>query len=222
MTIKLRNAVKLAGDVTKIEGTTVTIKTVQARLSGEYSDEHTVEIPDQSVVNTLKVGKKVLLMGRLERTAGKYSTRVVADVATVTTKGIPGYINIAVISGQIPMTAQVLPAVDGKVGIANLAIEFAGKIFNGVAFRQLATMYGRVWRRGAVGQLMGRLRQREFIDNNGDTCRAVEIVVEDQYETRVLKPAEAADQFGDYGIAGAFEEDEPQTAKPKGRAIPAF
>ena len=199
--MKNRNAVKLVGDVVSIEGTAVKLRTIQTRPSGSYEDIHVLEIPSQELCNGLKPKQKLELFGRLERADEPFSTSIVADIATVKKVGkSAGYENVACIVGTVPFTATLRPpTADGKMGLANLAIETGGKIFNGTAFRALAIVFGTVWTKGSVAQLMGRLRRREFIDANGDERASVEIVAEDQNETRVLKAAVVADPFGDYG-----------------------
>lgn len=207
-----QNAIKLVGDVVRVAGTTVTILTKQVRPGGVYEDEHVVEIPDVTLTQDLKPKQKIGLMGYLARGDSAFSTRIIADTATVKKLAkSAGYENMAKLVGKIPMSASMLPAAEGKTGLANLVIEVAGQMFNGVAFRQTAIMLSRAWHKGAIGQLMGRLRRREFIDRNGDIQTSIEVVAEDSAETRILKRAEENDPFGDFGKLGVDAQPEPAT-----------
>jgi hypothetical protein len=205
--MKYRNAVKLTGDVLAIEGTTVILETKD--VTGQYADQHRVEIPDQKLVDVLKPKQRITLFGQLDRDPEPFSTRIVADVATVkkVAKSAP-YENLALIVGRVPISAVPMLPIEGKQGFINLALEAGGKIFNGVAFFQLATMLGRVWRKNALAQLMGRLRTRKFPDRNGDERISVEIVANDQFETKILKAAESYDPFEGYGDTAAVASDE--------------
>jgi hypothetical protein len=201
--IQMRNAVRLVGDVMDIDEKTrmIQLLTKQVRQSGTYEDQHRVLVPDAKVLGKLKPGRRIGLMGRLDRSDEKFSTIIVAAPKTiVSAKKSEGYDNICQLVGPVPFSAGMLPADDGKVSLANLAIEVGGKIFNGVAFRQLAAIYDRTWLKGAIGQLMGRLRTREFVDNEGNLQTSIEIVAEDKRETRVLRKAVVEDRFGSFGV----------------------
>ena len=221
MKIQKRNAVSLIGDVVSVDvkGRTIVLLTKQSRQSGTYEDLHHVIVPNMAFLKKLKEGQKLRILAQLDRNDEAFSTQIVADPKNISIgKKSDGYDNEAELVGDVPYSAAMLPADEGKISLANLAIEVGGKVFNGVAFRQLATIFDRTWHKGAMARLKGRLRRREFTNNDGDEITAVEIVAEDKALTRVLKSALKEDKFGDFGVVDGEKEE---TAPAETASVPA-
>jgi hypothetical protein len=210
--IVVQNACILTGDVVEVNGDSMKLKTIEVRQNGSYDSFHTIRT-DPAALKGIKVGHKVTLKGRLNRTNEKFSAHIAADPSTIAkvAKSAP-YQNLAVVTGTVPFTAHEMPAAMGSGSFINLAIEFMGQIYNGVAFRTMATMYSRVWEKGAQAQLKGRLRERSFVDRNGDEMTSLEIIAEDARQTYIIRRATDNDPFGDYGKVqvGADPADDAQ------------
>ena len=225
MTIKQRNAVKLAGDLVSVDEKcrSIVVLTKQTRRSGTYEDRLEVIVPDGKLLAKMKPNQKIKLYGFLDRSDEKFSTQIVADPKMIKLGKNAGstYENRAQLVGTVPFSAGMLPSGDGKVSLINLAVEVGGKIFNGVAFRQLATIFDRVWTKRSIAKLDGRIRFRKFVDGEGDTQVSLEIVVEDKAETRILKRASVDDEFGDYGYVYDGDDTDQKATTPEAAPVPA-
>ena len=210
-----RNGVVLRGEIDSVGNTEVNLKIVEVRPSGTYENPIDIQLSEE-LTKKLKKGQFMQIMGKLDRDATGFTTKFIADEKTYKkTKKSDGCLNEAVIVGRVPISAAYMPPAEGRAGVASLTIEFDGKIFNGVCFRQMAVKMDRVWKKGAIAQLKGRLRKREFEDGLGNINVAMEIVAEDSAETRVLKAGELIDNLNGYGYEAPEPTEDVQEMPPE-------
>ena len=205
-----RNLVNLAGEIVELNGTQGILKTTRKLErdgeTTEYEDFHPVNFGKKG----LKVGQRVNLFGNLVSVDSGKVVKAIPKSIKKLKKNEPDA-NEALIIGTMASDIRAYPAKPGKMGYANLLLKAAGEMVNAVAFAYLATKLNTdspespKARRGALVQILGRLRHREYENQEGAMVTVHEVVALDG--TEVLKPAPSATAKFDAFLEEAGEVD---------------
>ena len=191
------NGIKLVGDVLAVSSTGLLMETKSQ--TGEFSETHEVLVKPKKALKALKEGMRIKLFGTLDQIDKR--TKIVADAKSITEcDADEGYVNLAKLIGRTAGTFQYYAPSFGKQAFGNLLIEVKGTLFRSVLFAALATGFDRICKRNSIVQVQGRLRKREFSNNDGNTDSMLEIIA-DPDETKVLKVAVSVDEFAEWGAA---------------------
>lgn len=216
--MKQINVVKMCGDVLEVSEDVMKLKTIERTFNGnEYEEIHTVYCDNHGQ----KKGDRVKFFGSLKTIKSNLGPQTIIDADKTTlakaTKKEKSC-NVAKIVGKAPQTFQFFPRAEGKMAFGNLLLltgeETDGAQFHrGVFFGQIAHYFSRMCNRNSIVQMIGRIRNREYVDNDGESRTMLEVIV-DPDQTKVLKRGKVVDEFADYNA-----KDLDPAAKPELQAI---
>jgi hypothetical protein len=194
------NKVILCGSITSVAKGTVTMETTEPSGTGDvYTEVHNITCKP-GIMKDVKTGKKFKMVGSLGRN-DENRTQLQADSFKKLDKSQPDA-NMARLTGIAHRSFEFYPRAEGRMAFGNLLVSVDDIIFRGVAFGHTAHMLHRGCKRGSTVQLEGRVRAREYQDNQGDDQIMIEVVADPDY-TKVLKKAVIVDdRFAD------LEEDQ--------------
>ena len=188
------NANKLSGDVMSISKSGFTLATVNVGAGGtEYTELHSVVLPKKSQPDWLKEGGRCEFYGALARRLGKTVIVATADTMTQPTED-DDYVNVAQLIGEICSPYKYYPRSENKMALGILLVTVKKAAYLVKLFDAHAVAWSRFVKRGAEVKIQGMLRNRSYVDNNGDTANMLEIIA-DPDNCKVLKSAEDNDPF---------------------------
>lgn len=207
--MKIINIVRIAGKLVTVNAAGVgQLLTVNKTASGDYETLHDVHFTKAQMKADakpeIKPGKRLDLVGSLNQNPGEFEVFVDVTTVALAKKGDPD-INVAKVVANAARSITYYPRTNDKSAFGNILLtDNDGHFFRGVAFQETAYRLkygdrdGAPLKRGALVQLVGQIRKREY---NGKV--GTEIAVASGYEddTIVLRGAVASDPFA--GVPGA-------------------
>ena len=190
------NGVLITGDVTSVAKTGFNVITKNVATDGtEYTDEHQVTCKGKNP-DWLKTGARIEFKAKLA--VKDKRTGIVTIPKDMRKAGNKvGYMNLARLIGEIRHPFRYLPPTTDKQAIGNMLVTVEEQLFRGTCWGTMAMALKRLFTKGTMVQVQGRLQQREYINRAGDPDSMLEIVC-DEEKTKVLVPAANIDEFADF------------------------
>ena len=199
--MKETNLVKILGTVMDCSADIMMVKTTDRTFRGdEYSELHEVHADNHG----FKPEDRVQFFGELKTTEGAFGPKTIIAADKNTLKKAlkkDADVNIAKIIGRNPQAFQFFPRAEGKMAFGNLLVltgeENNAQFHRGVFFGNLAHLFSRMCSKNSIVQLIGRIKNREYTDQEGESRTMLEIMT-DPDRTKVLKRGVTVDEFADY------------------------
>jgi hypothetical protein len=190
------NGILLTGDVASVSKTGFSVITKNVATDGtEYTDEHQIVCKGKNPA-WLEFGVRIEFKAKLvvkDKRTGIVTTP--ADMRKAADKA--GYMNLARLIGEIKHPFRYLPPTPDKQAIGNMLVTVDDQLFRGTCWGTMAMALKRLFTKGTLVQVQGRLQQREYTNRAGDPDSMLEIVC-DEEKTKVLVPAANIDEFADF------------------------
>lgn len=209
--MKTQNAAMLAGKVLEADEASAVIETYAQTRNGEVSERHQLQLPEgvrlaagkfMKVLGSLAANGAVIVTGPPEKSRKDESC------------------NIAKLVGLNPWPYQIIDGDASKIPLANFGIQVSeDTVLRTVVFGSEArNLKKRGAGRGAVFEVFGSLRHRDYVDRQTGEPRVAHEVVCDPERIKLLKVAAHEDPFGDVG-AGEITGD-PSAPGPDDDRVP--
>lgn len=202
------NRVLLVGSVAKYDGEkSLLLETTQTTTKKTYVESHQVTLA--KALKNIEEGTMLQIHGELRNAEEGGNHFIQATKVTKAPKDATSQ-NWAQVTGRLARTFEFYPRFESKQAFGNMLIitgdDNAPVFHRGVVFQYLANKFKNTMKRGAIVELVGRIRHRQFIDDNDIERTSLEIVGDDEL-TLIKEAAITVNPFA------AF--DSPKTAGSK-------